>query len=136
MEEVEPHVFAAANLAGCADTQRSTSGAHHAVIGPHTHFPIMGRSTRQSATASSTPEAEMVSGHNAVTKVLLPAMDLWESVLPKGFRGKLEDNTAYIHCAQNNRNPTMKQIGRVFGILIAVSHEALCAKDRTINCDM
>ena len=34
-----PHLYADADLAGDADTQRSTSGVHLAICGPHTNFP-------------------------------------------------------------------------------------------------
>jgi hypothetical protein len=84
LKDTQPNVYADADLAGCADTQRSTTGVHLAMQGPNTDFPLTGISVRQGSTSSSTPEAEIVSAHHAVKKVRIPAMDLWEVVLPNG----------------------------------------------------
>ena len=35
---VKPHVFDDADLAGCSETQRSTSGLHFVIMGPNTNF--------------------------------------------------------------------------------------------------
>ena len=42
MGDIEPHLFADADLAGCTFTQRSTNGLHLALRGPNTSFPIAG----------------------------------------------------------------------------------------------
>lgn len=97
----------------------------------------MGRSARQGSCASSTPEAELVSGHHAVKNVLIPAMDLWEPMLPAGFRGVFhEDNTAMIRVVQTNRNPTMKHLHRVHGVSIAFLHEQLASPAHSSMCDL
>ena len=57
--ELQPHLFADADFAGCVDTLRSTSGLHLAVRGPNSCFPIAGVSKRQSCVSHSAPEAEM-----------------------------------------------------------------------------
>ena len=131
-----PHVFADADMAGCSDTQRSTSGAHLSIMGDHSDFPIMGRSVRQGAVSSSTPEAELVAGHHAVKNVLIPALDMWDALLPK-YCGQFHgDNTAMIRVVQTNRNPTMKQLGRVHGVSIAFLHETLADPESTCRCDL
>ena len=66
LPDLAPHLYADADLAGDADTQRSTSGVHLAIRGPHTNFPLCGISKRQSCVSSSTPEAKIVCGHFAL----------------------------------------------------------------------
>ena len=44
---LEPHMFAEADFAGCTATQRSTSGVHACIRGPATCFPIAGCGKRQ-----------------------------------------------------------------------------------------
>jgi hypothetical protein len=42
LSELTPHLYADADFAGCADTQRSTSGVHLSIEGPNSNFPING----------------------------------------------------------------------------------------------
>jgi len=123
---LSPHFYADADLAGCERTQRSTSGGHLAIEGESSKFPLVGKSSRQTCTSSSTPEAELVAGHNGYKNILMPALDLWEVLLPKGTQGVFhEDNTAMIRVVQTGRNPSMKHLHRVHGISIGFLHERL-----------
>ena len=107
------------------------------IKGPNTDFPLLGKSARQGSCSSSTPEAELVSGHHAVKNVLIPAMDLWDTILPMGLRGVFhKDNTAMIRVVQTNRNPTMKHLHRVHGVAIAFLHEQLAATGSKCCCDL
>ena len=47
-------------------TLRSTSGEHHTIQGPNSRFPWAAASSGQTATAQSTPEAELVSLNAAI----------------------------------------------------------------------
>ena len=125
-ETVQPHVYADADLAGCAATQRSTTGIHAQLEGPLTRWSISGTSKRQSAVSSSTPEAEMVAGHHAFNKVIIPQMDLWQTLFGPASRAIFnEDNESMIQILRTGRNPTMKQLGRVHRVAIAVLHERM-----------
>ena len=76
--------------------------------------------------SSSTPEAEIACGHFAHKNVLLPALDLWEVLLPKGFTSVFhEDNQAMIQVIKTGRNPTMRHLHRVRRISVAWLHERL-----------
>ena len=79
---LRPHLFADADFAGCTATQRSTSGYHFAIRGPHTCFPIAGVSERQSCVFRSTPESEVVSTNLAMRHSGLPCFALWWTLLP------------------------------------------------------
>ena len=125
-EDLEPHLYADADFAGCLDTNRSTSGVHLCLEGPYTRFPIAGRSVRQTSVSNSTPEAEIVSGHFALKSVLYPTLDLFDATLPPGYVSHFhEDNQAMIQVCKSGRNPTMKHLGRVHRVDISWLHEAL-----------
>ena len=54
------HLYTDADLGGCPDTQRSTTGVFLCIKGPDTMFPLVAISKRQSCASISTPEAELV----------------------------------------------------------------------------
>ncbi len=111
--QLQPHLFADADFAGCAATQRSTSGLHMSVRGPNSCFPISGQSKRQSCVSHSTPEAEIVAGDFSLRMCGLPALDLWHTLLPhKPPIMFHEDNQAMINIVSTGRNPTMRYLRR------------------------
>ena len=121
-----PRVYVDADFAGDPATQRSTTGVHLCIEGENSHFPLHGVSKRQDCVSSSTPEAELVSGHYAYHTVLLPAMDLWETLLPTAGKGILRENTtAMAQVIRAGRNPTMKRLRRAHRICVATLHERL-----------
>merc|ERR1711873_256627 len=79
--QVQPHLFTDADLAGCAETQRSTSGVFHCIRGQHTSFPIPVVSKRQGSVSHSTPEAELVALDHGLRNVAIPAMHIWDLLL-------------------------------------------------------
>ena len=134
MKDIEPHVYADADLAGCAATQRSTTGIQAQLEGPHTCFPICGISKRQGCVSSSTPEAEMVAGHHAFNKVIIPQLDLWQHLFGPTCKAVFhEDNESMIQVIRTGRNPTMRQLGRVHRVAIAVLHERLSGHGKDIS---
>jgi hypothetical protein len=124
--DISPHVYADADLAGCERSQKSTTGVHLNMEGPTTRFPQVAVSKRQGSVAYCTPEAEAVAGHHAYYKVLVPALDLWQFIMPQHARAIFhEDNTAFIRIIETGRNPTMRHLGRVHRVDIAALHERL-----------
>ena len=68
----------------------------------------------------------MVSGHHAYNKIMVPQLDLWETLL--GGQVRLifhEDNEAMIQVIRTGKNPTMRQLGRVHRVAIATLHERM-----------
>ena len=82
IKQLQPHLFADADFAGCVSTQRSTSGLFLCIRGPKSCFPIAGVSKRQGCVSHSTPEAEMVSMDFALRHNGLPSLELWSRLLP------------------------------------------------------
>ena len=90
---LQAQVFTDANLAGCSDTQRSTSGVFHCIGGPRSCFPIAVVSKRQSCVSKSTPEAELVALAHGLRVIGYPAMNVWDRVLPGCALSLHEDNS-------------------------------------------
>ena len=119
-----PHLFADSDLGGCSESQRSTSGCHHALCGPCIRFPIVGISKRQGCVSHSTPEAEMVALDFSIRTVGLPYLTLWHTLMPHHPPLVVhEDNQAMIRVMQTGRNPTMRYLGRTHRISVAWLHE-------------
>ena len=67
------HLYTDADLGGCPDTQRSTTGVFLCIRGQGTMFPLVAISKRQTCASVSTPEAELVAGSHGLVRELLPA---------------------------------------------------------------
>ena len=124
--DLNPHAYADADLAGCCDSQRSTSGVHMAIEGPSSRFPISALSKRQGCVSTSTPEAEIVAAFTAYKSLLLPSIAIWEVVFAREVVAQFhEDNQAMIRVVQTGKTPTMRHINRVHRSSIAWLHEQL-----------
>ena len=68
----------------------------------------------------------MVAGQHAYNKVIVPQLDLWQHLFGHNCRSVFhEDNESMIQVIRTGRNPTMRQLGRVHRVAIAVLHERL-----------
>ena len=72
--QVEPHLYADADLGGCTKSNRSHSGAFLCLRGPNTCFPITTQGVRQTSVSTSTAESELVSMHHAMKKFGIPSL--------------------------------------------------------------
>jgi hypothetical protein len=131
--DLQCHLFADADFAGCTQTQRSTSGIHLCVRGPRSCFPIAGHSKRQTCVSHSTPEAEIVAADAAVRTCGIPALILWTVILPLIVTIYFhEDNQAMIQVMKTGRNPNMRYMGRTHRTDIANLHEIFRSGDFTL----
>ncbi len=123
---IVPHLFADADLAGDPETQRSTTGLHASMMGPHTNFPTAALSKKQGALANSTPEAETVAANTGYLKMLAPQLDFMDAVGEVNYIAIFrEDNQAMMRVIETGKNPTMKYLNRVHRMSIANLHERL-----------
>ena len=127
IKDIAITLYCDADFAGCPYTLRSTDGVHADIEGPNTRFPWAGGSKGQSAMAQSTPEAELSSLNSGMNEKGEPAIKIWDTLLGH-FHRKVrtdwqlkinlqEDNTTAIQGVRNGKNPTMKTLERIFGIL-------------------
>ena len=122
-EHLTARIYADADFAGCPYTLKSTSGVHAAIQGENTRFPWAASSKGQSATAQSTPEAELASLNEAMREKGEPALSIWQAILGRfhystdpSWKVKIhlhEDNTTCIHCVRCGNHP-MKTLKRNF----------------------
>ncbi|WP_288993063.1 polyprotein of Ty1/Copia retrotransposon, partial [uncultured Marinobacter sp.] len=130
LKDVQPHLYADADFAGCTSSQKSTNGVHHVLRGPNTCFPLEGVSKRQSCVSVSTTEAEIVAGFFALKTVGIPSLMIWERLLPGDVSLTVhEDNQAMIRVCHTGRNPTMRYLSRVHRISIAWLYERFGAEN-------
>ena len=132
------HLYTDADLGGCPDTQRSTTGVFLCIRGDSTVFPLVAISKRQSCASVSTPEAELVAGSHGLVRELIPALDMCDNILPAGYDATFhEDNQAMIRVIETGRNPTMRYLHRTHRISIATLHEILTGQvtDTAVNCE-
>ncbi len=126
-DQLQPHLFADADFAGCPESQRSTSGLHLAIRGPATCFPIAGASKRQTCVAFSTPEAELSAAAFALRMAGLPGLQLWDTLFERAVVLLFhEDNQAMIRVCLTGRNPTMRYLERTQRVVVASLYEYFC----------
>ena len=129
LSELQLHLFADADFAGCPATSRSTSGLFFSVRGADTNFPITAGSKRQGCVSHSTPEAELVAADYAMRTCGLPALHLWERLLKGTPRIQFhEDNTTAAHSIRTGRT-NIRHLGRTHRVALAWLHERLLADE-------
>ena len=127
------HLFADADFAGCSSTARSTSEVFLCVKGPDSFMGLTGLSKRQTCVSHSTPESEIVASDCALRLVGLPALQLWDALLPKKAHITFhEDNQAMIRVCETGRNPTMRHLGRTHRVDVAWLHERFSEPELTL----
>ena len=78
--ECQLWLFADADFAGEYDN-KSTTGTFMALVGPNTYWPINAFSKKQTATAMSSTEAEVVAANHAVRAQGLPSLSLFNYLI-------------------------------------------------------
>ena len=75
VDKLGPCLWTGADLGGCGQTSRSSSGIHMAVRGPHSCVPLNSIYKRQSCVSTATTEAEFLAAASGNRNELLPAVD-------------------------------------------------------------
>ena len=94
-DDADLHLFTDSDFAGCAVSQRSTTGVHLVIAGKYTQFPLNAVSKRQSCVGVSTPEVEGVAANHGVTYELIPAMDFANKILRANFQSYFHEETLH-----------------------------------------
>jgi len=117
-------LYCDADFAGDRPDFKSTSGAYLAIIGPNTFFPLAAAAKKQTAVSHSTPEAEICSAYEGMSKLGVPSLDLWEFVLKRStVLNMIEDNETTCAIIKSGKNPTMRHISRTHGVNIGWLHD-------------
>ncbi len=97
IDDIQPHVFSDSDFAGTEGTQKSTSGVHLCLRGPHTSFPLSGQSKHQGCVSLSTTEAELVAGALALKSAGLPAIIILQILTIASNLGRNSDTALHFH---------------------------------------
>jgi hypothetical protein len=117
-------LFPDADFAGCKRTRRSTSGNWFELgAGSSTGLTAAGlewSSKRQTATATSTSEAEMSSAASILKNNAIPALSLWERLLQRPIVSRLlEDNQATLKIIESGYSAKLRHMGKTQGVELA-----------------
>ena len=109
---------------------KSTSGMIMTLEGPHSWWPLSWASRKQTSTARSTTEAEMVSLGAGLFLEALPMQELLETIL--GRQVELvcyQDNSAVIQIVAAGYSPKLRHLNKTFRINIGSIHEVFKEND-------
>ena len=117
--------FPDADLAGDADTARSTSGMWIELCDNQGHsFPIEWASKLQTVVSHSTPEAELISMSRSLREFALPIQGMWSQLLGREVLLEVkEDNMSTIEILRKGYSSKLAHIGRTHKISLAWTAE-------------
>ena len=129
IDSVYIQTYPDADLAGTYDTTKATSGGFVEVVGPNSYFPLDWFSKRQTSTAHSTTEAELVSASKMLRESLVPLQHLWSIMLGRTVHSVInEDNQSTISVIDAGYSPQLRYLPKHHRISLGLVHE-LCQHD-------
>jgi hypothetical protein len=128
-DTLELHAYPDADLAGTFDTTKATSGGFIHIDSKNTYFPLDWFSKRQTATAHSTTEAELISASKMLRETLIPLTDLRALMLDRVVKGIIhEDNMSTITVIESGYSPQLRYLQKHHRVSLGLVHE-LCQSD-------
>ena len=107
-----------ADFAGDMKASKSTSGAHLALVGPNSFFPLSALCKKQSVVSHSSTESEIVSLEYALRTESLPILTFWDIVMDvlspskaKGTPGGGDQTIASTYYARRPTQDGLRQSG-------------------------
>ena len=123
--------FPDADLAGDAETARSTSGMWIELCdGSGGSFPLEWSSKLQTVVSHSTPEAELVSMSRSMREYALPLQEMWSALLNRPIDLEvLEDNMSTIEIVNKGYSSRLAHLPRTHRISVAWTAEQAAKPD-------
>jgi hypothetical protein len=137
-EDVVLRLYTDADWSGDGASTKSTSGCWLELWSPTSGrtWPICWSTTKQTATASSTCEAELVALSGGLRKEALPAQILIESILGSRLSVACNvDNTQAISAAQKGYSNKLRCLSRTQRVSIGVIHEVIQAPEMCVTVE-
>ena len=107
---------------------KSSSGMFMCLEGPNSCWPLSWSSRKQSATARSTTEAEMISLGSGLFSEALPMQEFLEQVFDRKVELRCyQDNAAVIQIVEAGYSPKLKHMNKTFRINLGSIYE--CFKE-------
>ena len=115
------------------DHTKSTSGMMMAIEGPSTWFPLAWSSRRQTATARSTTEAEMISLGSGLFSEAIPAQEFLENTFDRPVVLEcLQDNSAVISIVAAGYSPKLRHLSKTQRIELGSIYEVFQDADTVL----
>jgi hypothetical protein len=132
LDTIEIRAYPDADLAGTFDSTKATSGGFVELAGLNTFFPLDWYSKRQTATAHSTSEAELLSASKMLREHSVPLQNLWRIMLGRPITTVInEDNESTITVIKSGYSPQLRYLAKHHRISLGLVHE-LCSHDDII----
>ena len=120
------HVFTDSDFASCPYTAKSTSGIVYVIKAGNQYYPVMWQSKKQSSTARSTTEAELIAFASALFGESLHLHTMLETLTESNVEIVFEqDNQATITILEAGYSAKLRGANRVHRVNIASIHEQL-----------
>ena len=127
-------LFTDADHASSLTDAKSTSGMFLVLEGPNSLWPLCWSSKKQTATARSTCEAEMLSLDSGVFGEAIPMQDLWETVLDRPVvLTCFQDNSSVIQIIKAGYSPKLRHMKKVHKLNLSALYEIFECPDVLIN---
>ena len=96
--------------------------------GKNSFFPLCALSKKQGCVSHSTSEAEVVALNSIVRTMLIPSLDLWETILKKKVLPIVyEDNQATAKIIRSGKFEKLRHVDRTHGVQLSFITEQLRA---------
>ena len=123
LDQLEIHAFPDADFAGSRNTAKSISGGVCGLATKNSWIPIDWECKRQTATATSTTEAETISLCSLAKKVS-PLQTLWSALLDRPVRARyFEDNMSTIAIIKTGFSIALWHLAKHRRVSLSFAHE-------------
>jgi hypothetical protein len=123
-EDLKLNLYTDADHASEAEHAQSTSGCLLTLEGPNSWYPLTWLSKKQSATARSTTEAEMISLCTGIFGDALPIQEFAEQIFEKEVQLQChQDNSAVIQIVEAGYSPKLRHVSKTHRINLSSLYE-------------
>ena len=117
-------LYTDADHCSAQEDTKSSSGMYLTLEGPNSFWPLSWASKKQSATARSTTEAEMISLGSGLFSEAIPMQEYFECILQREVSlFSYQDNSAVIQIVESGYSAKLRHLKKVFKLNIGSIHE-------------
>ena len=125
-DEASIDVYTDSDFAACPYSAKSTSGILIIIRTEDAVFPLYWTSRKQSSTARSTPEAEMIAMSTAMFSEAFSVQTMLEHLLQRSVRVTYkQDNLGVVQISQSGYSVKLRHAPRVHRVNVSSVHEVL-----------
>eukprot|EP00435_Cladocopium_sp_Y103_P014697 s1958_g3.t1 len=126
-------LYTDADHCSAQEDTKSSSGMYLTLEGPSSFWPLSWASKKQSATARSTTEAEMISLGSGLFSEAIPMQEYFECILQREVSlFSYQDNSAVIQIVETGYSAKLRHLKKVFKLNIGSIHEFFCENETAL----